>query len=111
MAPTRRLTGTKSRRRRQSPRAAPPNPRACDDAYLSQRRSGGTVQQPRHWLVLRRNFLAGFEAQGDSGASSSAAKMASMQGLNGSRIDGGGLSRWYGFGSGIARISRILRRE
>jgi hypothetical protein len=32
-------------------------------------------------------------------ASSSAARMASMQGLNGSRIDGGGLSRWYDLGS------------
>jgi hypothetical protein len=33
---------------------------------LPWKRSGGRVQQPRHWLVLKRNFLAGFEAQGDT---------------------------------------------
>ena len=30
---------------------------------------------------------------------------------NGSRIDGGGLSRTYGLGSAISRTLRILRRE
>ena len=29
---------------------------------------------------------------------------------NGSRIDGGGLSRWYGLGSGVAKISNLAAR-
>src|SRR5262245_51270613 len=56
----------KSQRRRQNPRAAPPKSPVHSTALLVPTMFRRQSSATKSWLVLKCNFLAGFEAQSDS---------------------------------------------
>src|SRR5262245_15937653 len=56
----------KSQRRRQNPRAAPPKSPVHSTALLVPTMFRRQSSATKSWLVLKCNFLAGFEAQSDT---------------------------------------------